>query len=300
MSRTIQVGDLALISAGDQQFPFPITSIDSSGIHASEYTIIPLDNQWQVQDYPIPHTVIFYQTSPSIPFTGVVELNWEILLDLDYQALARACQVNKEINKICQDDRFWRDKVRKDFGVEKYKPEEITYRQQYRDLIETNDPDPAAEEGRLDELIVLVARNIFPIQVTADLAASSGNQRVLEWLAERNILPTENSANAAAYSGHLQVLVWLAARNILPTQDGADWAARNGHLQVLEWLAARNILPTREGADLAARRGRFQVLERLVTKNILPTREAANYAAAHGQQEILEWLSAHGIYPIER
>ena len=98
--------------------------------------------------------------SRSLPFTGVVELNWEILLDLDYQALARACQVNKKINKICQDDRFWKEKVRRDFGVDQYKPEEITYQQQYRELIEAKDYISAIQKGRSDVLIALEKKGI--------------------------------------------------------------------------------------------------------------------------------------------
>ena len=327
MFRTIQVGDLALISVGNQQFSFPITSIDSSGIHTYEYIIIPVNNQWQVQGYPLPHTVSFHQAPARSSFTGITELNWDILLDLDYQALARTCQVNKKINKICQDDRFWREKVRKDFGVEKYKPEKITYRQQYRDLIETNDTDPAAEEGRLDELIVLEARNILPTQGGANWAAWDGQLEVLEWLAARNILSTRNGANSAAEKGQLEVLEWLAARNIIPTQKGVDNAAGNGHLevlewlrvrnilhtqrgaslaaasgqiQVLEWLAARNILPTQEGANWAAGNGYLQVLEWLAARNILPTQQAANWAAKRGHMQVLEWLAAHGIYPTEK
>ena len=42
MFRTIQVGDFALISVGDQQFSFPVTSIDSSGIYLPNYNIVPL------------------------------------------------------------------------------------------------------------------------------------------------------------------------------------------------------------------------------------------------------------------
>ena len=162
MSRTVQPGDLTLISVGGQQFSFPITSIDSSGIHASEYTIIPLDNQWQVQGYHIPHTVTFYQVTREInyPFTDVYDINREILLGLDYQTLGRACQANASINTICEDDRFWREKVKREFGVEKYKPEEITYQQQYRELVKATNYVSAIKDNRLDILIVLEKKGI--------------------------------------------------------------------------------------------------------------------------------------------
>ena len=212
MSRTIQVGDFALISVGDQQFSFPITSIDSSGIYLPNYNIVSVNNQWQVQGYHVPHTVTFYEAPSRVSFTGVRELDWNILLELDYQSLARACQANIEINRICQDDSFWKAKVRHEFGVDQYKPEGISYQQQYRELIEVTDPDLAAIEGRLDKLIVLDRRGIHSSPTTADWAVENGHLHVLEWLATRNILPTQTGVNLAAMNGHLQVLEWLASK----------------------------------------------------------------------------------------
>ena len=326
MSRTIQVGDLALITVGDQQFSFPITSIDSSGIYLPNYNIVSVNNQWQVQGYHVPHTVTFYEAPSRVSFTGVRELDWNILLELDYQSLARACQANIEINRICQDDSFWKAKVRHEFGVDQYKPEGISYRQQYQDLItvEDTDVDISTENGRVDLLITLEKRGILPTQDGANWAAWKGRFQVLEWLATRNILPTQEGANLAAGNGRLQVLEWLRARNILPTQRGADlaamkghlpvlellatrnilptqveanYAAMNGRLPVLEWLAARNILPTQQGANLAAENGQLQVLEWFEARNILPTQQGADWAARNEYQEVVEWLAAHGIYP---
>ena len=304
MTSTIQVGDLALITVGDQQFSFPIISIDFSGIHLSNYNIVSINNQWQVQGYHLPHTVSFYEAPSRLSFTGVPELDWNILLELDYQSLARACQASTEINRICQDDRFWKEKVRHEFGVDQYKPERISYQQQYRELVEAEDYVIAIINNRLDILIALEKKEIvFPdydLMNAIDGAAQNGHLQVLEWLAVRNILPTPSGANWAAWGGHLQVLKWLASRNILPTQRGADWAAAYGHLQVLKWLAERNILPTQEGADLAAVNGHLQVLEWLATKNILPTREIADYVAMSGQLQVLEWLEARNILPTQR
>ena len=335
MSRTIQLGDLALISVGGQQFSSPITSIDSSGIHASQYTIIPLNNQWQVQGYHLPHTVTFYQVTREInyPFTDVYDINKEILLGLDYQTLGRACRANASINTICEDDRFWREKVRRDFGVEKYKPEEITYQRQYRELVKATNYVPAIKDNRLDILIALekkgialsreedylidhvnraageghlqvlewlAVRNILPTKRGVDYAAENGYLQVLEWLATRNILPTRAGAVMAAENGHLEVLKWLATMNILPTQYGANLAVRNGHLEVLKWLATRDILPTRTGANLAAMNSHLQVLEWLVARNILPTQEGVDFAAEKGQLEVLKWLAVRNILPTQR
>lgn len=39
-----------------------------------------------------------------------------ILLYLSFNDLKRACQTNKVFYQICQDDSFWQDKYRHDFG----------------------------------------------------------------------------------------------------------------------------------------------------------------------------------------
>lgn len=63
--RTVQVGDIAQITVQGQAYNFPITSIDSQGIHAGSYVIVPQGTSWQVQGYTLPHTVSFL-LSPSV------------------------------------------------------------------------------------------------------------------------------------------------------------------------------------------------------------------------------------------
>ena len=63
--RTIQVGDIAQITVQGQVYNFPITSIDSQGIHAGSYMIVPQGSTWQVQGYTVPHTIAFF-SAPSV------------------------------------------------------------------------------------------------------------------------------------------------------------------------------------------------------------------------------------------
>lgn len=58
--RSIQVGDIVQITVNDQNYNIPIDRIDNYGIHAQKYTIIPVGNNWQVQNYNIPHSVSFF------------------------------------------------------------------------------------------------------------------------------------------------------------------------------------------------------------------------------------------------
>jgi len=295
MDRTIQIGDSAIVSVGDQKFSYPIVSIDPLAIRTSNYLLIPVGNQWQIQGYNTPHTVTFVQRST---FTGVPEIDWNILLRLDSLSLTRACQTSPTVNQICQNEEFWRAKIRRDLGeLDRYKPDEISYQKQYQDLIQAKDPNNAARDGRLDLLILLGSKNLFPDRLGIGLAAENGHLHVLQWLAESDIRLPRGIAFLAASSGRLNILQWLAEREILPDQLGANWAAREGHIHVLQWLADRNIFPDEDGVNAAAENGHLRVLDWLAERNILPDQRAANRAAREGHVHVLQWLAERNIYP---
>ena len=145
-----------------------------------------------------------------IPFTHLPEIREETFLYLPYDDIMSMCRTHPDLSYICSDNRFWKRKVRHDFHVERFKPEEISYRQQYKDLITYTKPNKAAKEGRLDILIVLEE--------------------------ELDILPNAIGASSAAGNGHLHILKWLEERDILPSDGGANWAATHGRLHILKWL----------------------------------------------------------------
>ena len=276
MSRPLQLDDLVLITVNNISQEYKVKFITSNGIYISSpnsdtYSLlIPINNQWQVGNFNIPHIVTFNQEPRT--FTGVHELDFRILLNMDYNSLMKICQTDKYLNQICQDDYLWRKEVERDFGKEviKYKPERETYRQQYEHLRKVKDPNEEAMKGRLDGLIILEQRGVLPDENGANGAAEKGHLHILEWLEQRGILPDEEGANYAAMNEHLNVLEWLEKRGILPDINGANFAAENGHLHVLEWLEQRGILPNFNGANSAAMNGHLHILEWLEKRGILP------------------------------
>jgi hypothetical protein len=64
--RTIKVGDIAQITVQGHTYNFPITNIDSRGIHTPSYLIISKGNIWQVSEYTVPHTVTFSSGEPPV------------------------------------------------------------------------------------------------------------------------------------------------------------------------------------------------------------------------------------------
>jgi hypothetical protein len=74
-SRTVQIGDIVQITVQGQNYNIPITLIDAQGIHTSDYVIVSHNNTWQVENYPLPHTVAFFPVT--IPSPSFVPTNSE-------------------------------------------------------------------------------------------------------------------------------------------------------------------------------------------------------------------------------
>lgn len=64
------------------------------------------------------------------------EVSYDILLNLPYESLLEMCQVSREYNAICQDPKFWKDKLQRDYPKTTVKKN--NYRQQYKTLYEQN------------------------------------------------------------------------------------------------------------------------------------------------------------------
>ena len=120
-----------------------------------------------------------------------------ILLNLPYKWVLSYCSTSREATQVCQNDYFWKLKVGHEYyPVSMYKPPNISYRQQYRDLINASDPNKAAKEGRLDLLVALDQKGIHPNQWGANYAAENGHLNVLEWMDQQGYPhPDQDGAN---------------------------------------------------------------------------------------------------------
>jgi len=211
------------------------------------------------------------------------------LLKLPVTDISNYCATNPSVHKICVDDYFWLLKVDHDFpGIAQYKPKNITYQQQFLDIVDINDQvikylnskrtqlipikhtfiNSLVQRGRLDLLLVMEAQGYIPDKYGMNFAAENGSIDILEWLESKNVRPTISTASAAAAGGHIKVLEWLAQRNILPDVSVADSAAFNGHINVLNWLEQRGIYPN--------------------INRLLQTRKTV-------QPEVMAWLASRGI-----
>lgn len=206
-------------------------------------------------------------------FTGILERDFDILLNLDPLSLMYVCRVNTYVNDICRDDYFWRQKVDRDYGEEvvRLKPSEETFQQQWNRLHRL-DPmnSQVAARGYLDELTVLEKSGNLPDQDDVYYAVKGGHIHVLDWLAQRGFVPDEEAVNEAVINGNIDILNWLEQRDYQFDWRTANLAAWYCQIAVLNWLEKRRILPTTEGANAANESCSSNILDWLAERDIFP------------------------------
>jgi hypothetical protein len=296
--------------------------ISEYGIHLGDSLLVPPDRK--VYGLNRHHSVEFI--SQHVGLSSIEEVNQQIILKLDYNSILSLCSTNKEYSKLCGQDYFWKRMVERDFrGVFEYKPENISYREMYRNLYQIKDiknilkkddlyliawyhlnihkvdANQIAMKGNLKVLKWLKEQRVLPDQWGADYAIQKRRSEVIKWMIEQGVLPSEASVNWIAEGGDLNLLIWLKEHGILPNQHGANLVAVQGHLEILIWLKEQGILPNQWGANEAAGRyNNFGILKWLGEQGILPEQKGANWAARIGDIEVLKWLKEQGILPDQR
>jgi len=217
------------------------------------------------------------------------------LLKLPVTDIANYCAVNPSVNKICTDDYFWLLKVDYDFHVHEYKPKDITYQQQFLDLLSITDPNEAAKQGRLDILMYLESQDKLPGEQGLINTIINGHLNVLKWLVgkTRILFPTQSIVTFASANGHINILEWLGSKGIPFYLKGANSAAENGHINVLDWLEQRGVLPDKFTIARVAKNGHVNVLDWLEARNILPS----NNIGYIENTDVLDWLEQRQLLP---
>jgi len=214
---------------------------------------------------------LFFLYKMMFALSGIPELDFTILLNLDHEALFSACGINHYVNNICQDDYFWKLKAFADYyPAPAYKNPNETYKDQYIQLAQIQDFRDAIQKGRNDALIYLLENGTKPHIQDLNYASDIGDVSILDTFCRYDHYPDTDGAGTAVENGNLDILIWLAKHGIFPNEDAANVACLKGHLQILDWLSEHNILPNSMGA---------------------------NYAYYYNHTSVIEWLNLIGIYP---
>lgn len=206
-------------------------------------------------------------------FTGVPELDENILLNLSPNDVFNACSTNWYLKSICNNDIFWQKKVFYDFGpkVAALKPNTETYQQQYLRLINSPFTQPdyknAVDANELDTLQWFNQNDITPYDIynkirnrgtyardMASIKGEEGNIPFLQWLITipgGRDLVADHSLEGAVGEGQIETLQWMQQQGIPFTQNAANIATVYGQLQVLQWLVQQGIWPSQDALEEA-------------------------------------------------
>ena len=168
--------------------------------------------------------------------TGIRDLDFKILNDLDDKSLVNYCSTNKEADKICENQMFWMNRVIIKFpyinlNTLKQNKGNKTWSEYYIedlrkiDHINSNDYlTDGSKNGRLDHVMIAIQQGA-EIHTFGDSA--------VKW---------------SSYGGHLDVTKYLVSLGA-DIHSGNDlairWASMNGHLNVVKYLVSL-------GADIHA------------------------------------------------
>ena len=130
---------------------------------------------------------------------GIKDVDIKILNELPDEELVNMCQVNKEYNKICNNDNFWRNRI-----LFKYPELNIDILNKYK------------KNRTWSQYYIHDLRKINSTNAQTTLFNGIENGR-LDWV----IVAVENGANVRVYNDQ-------AVRN----------ASRNGHLDVVKYLVS--------------------------------------------------------------
>lgn len=250
-----------------------------------------------------------------------------ILLELDIKSLRDIFLVAPYFSNFSYDDNFWHNKVMKEFGdeVTKYKPENETFREQYKCLClsSTSDFDTEVENNRLDAIVMLYNRGSFSAEdVSVKVVVEEGHLHILKWLETKGFDPIGNldyrrGLFLAAKRGHFEMIkylrpiitrvstsneveVYFASNDAIYLNFDrrvATGAVESGRTDIIEWLlecGSKADIDT----DIAnhAVLGGIPILEWLYDKfKALPGELGMHHAVYQGKLDTLKWIINHGI-----
>ncbi len=222
--------------------------------------------------------------------TGIPDLDYVILNNLDDRDLVTYCQVNTEASQVCRDDNFWMNRAITKFP---YVPKDVfskskgirQWNKYYIDILRNIEHNPnyyfveGSKRGKLDWVMIAVhnGADIHTDDNNALIYASkTGNLDLVKYLFALGMKNNINDAlSSASERGHLPVVKYLL-------DNGADInyyqglalssAVTHGHLPVVKYLldnGADTKHITDISLDRAKRRGHTDVINYLSAKGLI-------------------------------
>jgi hypothetical protein len=208
-------------------------------------------------------------------FTGIPEVDINILDNLSDKELSSACQLNRYVSTLCNRDDLWQTRIEHTFGLQN-KSENITWKDYY---------------------FYLVNKFLVNAEFNPPITPEGYNLRLLQLLKDNNYKYFDWIVVSAGEYGHSEVLKWIAKQNIVYPSTIANIAIQYRLNDLLKWLEQYNIYPDVPGLNTLARRGDLEALKYYARLGLLPDSNGAYYAEDRDHANVLNWLAKRGIYP---
>jgi hypothetical protein len=230
MSRSIQVGDFVNVSqTGIQDIKYLIYKIDGTNIY-----IHPLDNiklillmrydnnmkRWVIDGADTGYTLNFSE-GLTTTFTGIENVDIDILNFLDDLSLSNACMTNTYLNKLCRNEDLWRRRL------EKYYPDRIVLKT--KDLSWRDFYIALSDAEKWDH------KRLFQLDNAIE---------ILEWMKRNDIKLISDMYFDAAMIDKIDIMNWLY-ENGVDLEDYNDDIidlVKHSKLLALKWLYDHDVL----------------------------------------------------------
>ena len=301
-------GDKVVIN-GEEHYVSDVTNTSfKAGPHTFEIRWVPIDS---------PNYIDYMEKEGII---NVPEVDYITLLQADLDTTLQLCKVNTYFNSICEDEGFWKEKIKIHFG-NLY----VTgnYKQSYIDLVK-GDIRQAAKDGKF---FVLQYYRPKPEDYAADeltaLAALSGNRMLFEWLTtlghevgyfalgsailggseeifdlimETDIIPLDWNIQGAADLERLYVLNYMLEvdENLVITSLTSVYVdlVFDGRIKTLDWIFDyTNLRPTEDTINKVYLDQHYGMADYFAQRGYLPTQHASTFAAINNDLDVLKTLN---------
>jgi hypothetical protein len=92
-------------------------------------------------------------------FTGIKDLDYKIMEELDIKSLLNFCRTDKYISQLCENDMFWKRRFEQRIGNGIFKPVEMTWKRYYLDLLSNEHNNPQGDVIREPLINILLNAN---------------------------------------------------------------------------------------------------------------------------------------------
>jgi hypothetical protein len=198
-----------------------------------------------------------------------------ILSKLNDKDLLSTCLVNKSVNRLCQDENFWRNRFISKYGqkdFEMMKDKVVSWRKFMLLLIK----------------YMSVSKNNFNVALV--YAALEGYKEIVEFFILKEADNFEEAMEYAARGGHKDLVDFFISKGAKGWDWGMEGAARGGHRDLIDFFISKGAKDWNRGMAGAAIGGHRDLVDFFISKGADYWELGMNYAREGGHKELVDFF----------